>query len=415
MPFLIGAVMLFSQLNLPDFLLANISKLGFTETTEVQEKAIPLALAGKDIVAQAATGSGKTLAFLAPVLSQLVGEINAVEKVPAPSALVLVPTRELAMQVADNAKQLGKNSGVKCVLAYGGVPLETQQKQLKQGVNLLVATPGRLLDLLKKRAIRLDKTTKLIFDEADRMLDMGFADEIRAIIKKLPSTRQTSLFSATFNDSLWQFIQTTLNQPERLVVAHQQQANANIEEFVYEVDLSKRIGLLETLINQHQFERVLVFSRAKEGADDAVKALQARSVNALAMHGDLSQKQREQNLADFHANKIKVLVATDVAARGIDIEQLPCVINLELPFKVEDYVHRVGRTGRNNHHGTAITFYQASEQGRLLALERYLDRRLPVQWYPGFEPDLLAHDAPNIAVSKGRQKQKARQAALNKK
>lgn len=407
--------MLFSQLNLPDFLLANISKLGFTETTEVQEKAIPLALAGKDIVAQAATGSGKTLAFLAPVLSQLVGEINAVEKVPAPSALVLVPTRELAMQVADNAKQLGKNSGVKCVLAYGGVPLETQQKQLKQGVNLLIATPGRLLDLLKKRAIRLDKTTKLIFDEADRMLDMGFADEIRAIIKKLPSTRQTSLFSATFNDSLWQFIQTTLNQPERLVVAHQQQANANIEEFVYEVDLSKRIGLLETLINQHQFERVLVFSRAKEGADDAVKALQARSVNALAMHGDLSQKQREQNLADFHANKIKVLVATDVAARGIDIEQLPCVINLELPFKVEDYVHRVGRTGRNNHHGTAITFYQASEQGRLLALERYLDRRLPVQWYPGFEPDLLAHDAPNIAVSKGRQKQKARQAALNKK
>ena len=407
--------MLFSQLNLPDFLLANISKLGFTETTEVQEKAIPLAMAGKDIVAQAATGSGKTLAFLAPVLSQLVGEINAVEKVPAPSALVLVPTRELAMQVADNAKQLGKNSGVKCVLAYGGVPLETQQKQLKQGVNLLIATPGRLLDLLKKRAIRLDKTTKLIFDEADRMLDMGFADEIRAIIKKLPSTRQTSLFSATFNDSLWQFIQTTLNQPERLVVAHQQQANTNIEEFVYEVDLSKRIGLLETLINQHQFEQVLVFSRAKEGADDAVKALQARSVNALAMHGDLSQKQREQNLADFHANKIKVLVATDVAARGIDIEQLPCVINLELPFKVEDYVHRVGRTGRNNHHGTAITFYQASEQGRLLALERYLDRRLPVQWYPGFEPDLLAHDAPNIAVSKGRQKQKARLAALNKK
>lgn len=405
--------MSFAAFNLPSPLPDNLSGAGFSAPTEVQAAAIPALMDGRDLMVKAATGTGKTAAFLLPMLAKLLSETAPERNQPSPRALVLVPTRELCQQVYDAAAQLGKGSGAKVAQAYGGVPLESQLKAIKGGVDLLIATPGRLIDHLKKRTLRIDTVSFLVFDEADRMLDMGFEDEIRAITKKLGKVRQTALFSATFGDGVWRVAKSLMTSPALVEIAAKDDKPL-IEERIYAIDAARKLAFLSHLLSKNDWKQVLVFSRTKEGADKLTAGLILAGHGAVAMHADLSQKQREQNLADFKAGLARVLVATDVAARGLDIEALPCVINLELPFKREDYVHRIGRTGRAGASGLALTLLDPSDEALHIELETFLDRRLAPQWYQGFEPDLtITVDRPR-SLSKAAQKQKARKRALGK-
>ncbi|MBT1444820.1 DEAD/DEAH box helicase [Shewanella sp. JM162201] len=406
--------MSFSAFNLPPQILENLEKQGFTEPTEVQQAAIGPLLAGGDLMVKAATGTGKTAAFLLPLLAKLASEPAKPRNLPSPRALVLVPTRELCQQVYDVAAVLGKGLGVNIALVYGGVPLETQLKAIKGGVDLLIATPGRLLDHLKKRTLRIDTVSSLVFDEADRMLDMGFEDEIRAVTKKLSKERQTALFSATLADNIWQLSKSLMNAPLLVDISAAAQDTPQIDERMYAIDAAKKVAFIQHLLSKNDWSQVLIFSRTKEGAGKLAAALAEAGHRAVAMHADLSQKQREQHLADFKAGSARVLVATDVAARGIDIEALPCVINLELPFKREDYVHRIGRTGRAGASGLAISLLDPSDEALHMELETFLDRRLAPQWYPGFEPDLSIKVERPRSLSKAAQKQKARKRALAK-
>ncbi|QSX39792.1 DEAD/DEAH box helicase [Shewanella cyperi] len=407
--------MSFHSFALPESLLANLQRLGFSEPTPVQARAIPALLAGKDLLVKAQTGTGKTAAFGLPLLSQLLNEPAMALNLPAPRALVLTPTRELAQQVYDSLRDYGRGSGLKLALVYGGVPLEGQLKQLKDGVDLLVATPGRLLDHLKKRTLRLDKVQFLVFDEADRMLDMGFEDEIRALMKKLPAERCTALFSATFNDGIWRLAKNLLTEPEHIELAHCEDTAARIEERVFNIDAPRRHEIVAHLLKTNPWSQVLIFSRTKQGADALVDSLARQDIAAVALHADLSQSQRERNYSDFRQGQCRVLVATDVAARGLDVEALPCVINLELPFKREDYVHRIGRTGRAGANGLAITLLAPEDLRLLEELEAMLDRRLPQQWLPGFEPDLNAPSPEGRSLSRAAQRQRAKKRAMGRK
>lgn len=405
--------MSFSAFSFPTPILSNLERLGFIEPTEVQRQVIPVILSSADVVVKSATGSGKTASFILPML-KILAEPSAERNMPAPRALVLVPTRELCQQVYDAACQLGKGAGVKVALAYGGVPLETQLKAIKGGVDLLIATPGRLIDHLKKRSLRIDTVSLLVFDEADRMLDMGFEDEIRAITKKLGKSHQTALFSATLGEGVWRVAKSLMSSPTLIDIATKEQDKPRIEERIYAVDAVRKPEFLCHLLTKNDWQQVLIFSRTKEGADKLVAKLVDAGHSAVAMHADLSQKQREQNLADFKAGSARVLVATDVAARGLDIEALPCVINVELPFKREDYVHRIGRTGRAGASGLALSLLDPSDEALHMELETFLDRRLAPQWYPGFEPDLSISVERPRSLSKAAQKQKARRRALGK-
>lgn len=404
----------FAAFELPLPLLQNLHLLGFMQPTEVQALAIPAFMAGGDIMVKAATGTGKTAAFLLPLMTKLLTDSAPQRNQPAPRALVLVPTRELCQQVSDAAAQLAKGSGLRLAMVYGGVPLESQLKTLKGGVDLLIATPGRLIDHLKKRSLRIDTVELLVFDEADRMLDMGFEDEIRAIIKKLGKTRQTALFSATLGEGVWRVAKSLMAAPTLVEVAAAKEDKPLIEERIYAIDTVRKYEFLSHLLSQNNWAQVLVFSRTKDGADKLTNGLINAGHSAVAMHADLSQKQREQNLAGFKSGTSRILVATDVAARGLDIEALPCVINLELPFKREDYVHRIGRTGRAGVPGLAISLLDPSDEALHHELETYLDRRLAPQWYPGFEPDLTVKAERPRSLSKAAQKQKARKRALAK-
>ncbi|WP_372870520.1 DEAD/DEAH box helicase [Shewanella sp.] len=406
--------MSFAAFELPLPLLQNLHLLGFMQPTEVQALAIPAFMAGGDIMVKAATGTGKTAAFLLPLMTKLLTDSAPQRNQPAPRALVLVPTRELCQQVSDAAAQLAKGSGLRLAMVYGGVPLESQLKTLKGGVDLLIATPGRLIDHLKKRSLRIDTVELLVFDEADRMLDMGFEDEIRAIIKKLGKTRQTALFSATLGEGVWRVAKSLMAAPTLVEVAAAKEDKPLIEERIYAIDTVRKYEFLSHLLSQNNWAQVLVFSRTKDGADKLTNGLINAGHSAVAMHADLSQKQREQNLAGFKSGTSRILVATDVAARGLDIEALPCVINLELPFKREDYVHRIGRTGRAGVPGLAISLLDPSDEALHHELETYLDRRLAPQWYPGFEPDLTVKAERPRSLSKAAQKQKARKRALAK-
>ncbi len=404
----------FAAFNLPSPLPDNLSGAGFTAPTEVQAAAIPALMEGRDLMVKAATGTGKTAAFLLPMLAKLLTETAPERNLPSPRALVLVPTRELCQQVYDAAAQLGKGCGAKVAQAYGGVPLESQLKAIKGGVDLLIATPGRLIDHLKKRTLRIDTVSFLVFDEADRMLDMGFEDEIRAITRKLGKARQTALFSATFGDGVWRVAKSLMTSPALVEIAAAKDDKPLIEERIYAIDAARKPEFLSHLLGKNDWKQVLIFSRTREGADKLTAQLIGAGHGAVAMHADLSQKQREQNLADFKAGSARVLVATDVAARGLDIEALPCVINLELPFKREDYVHRIGRTGRAGASGLALTLLDPSDEALHIELETFLDRRLAPQWYQGFEPDLTLHIERPRSLSKAAQKQKARKRALGK-
>lgn len=400
--------MSFSSLNLVAPLLQTLTQLGYHQPTPIQQQAIPLILQGQDILASAQTGTGKTAAFALPIIQQLLEQPAA----KAPRALILVPTRELARQVQDNMEAFTQHTALRSVVVYGGACLATQSRELKTGADILIATPGRLLDYLRQGVVHLRDVRFLVFDEADRMLDMGFRDEIRDVVRQVSTERQTLLFSATLSDDIHRMAGKMLRSPQRIDISNNSTPIERIEQRVYVVDQERKLGLLAHLLQTESWPQVLVFSRTREGCDKVATWLQQQSIAARPMHADLSQAVRDKALADFAAGEVRVLVATDVAARGLDIAQLACVINLELPFSAQDYVHRIGRTGRAGHSGLAISLYNDADQRLFTAIEDLLDTRLPQQWYPGFEPDLTREVAP--ARRRGSDKQRARQLALGK-
>lgn len=370
-----GNFMTFETLGLSDSLLRAVAHTGYTTPTPIQTQAIPAILSGGDVMAAAQTGTGKTAGFVLPMLQQL-GPHTRVTPGKV-RALILTPTRELAAQVHDSILTYGKHEKLKSAVVFGGVNINPQLKALKNGVDLLVATPGRLLDLHQQRAVRFDDIELLVLDEADRMLDMGFIRDIRKIIALIPPKRQNLMFSATFSKEIRKLANSICRNPLEIDVALRNSTVEAIEQNLWFVEKSLKADLLSELI-QETTEQVLVFSRTKHGANKLVKRLARDSISAVAIHGNRSQSQRTKALADFKANKVQVLVATDIAARGIDIELLALVINFDLPHVPEDYVHRIGRTGRAGASGVALSLVSNDEKKQLRAIERLIKREITV-------------------------------------
>jgi len=411
----IGSIMSFSSLNLDSRLLAGWTAAGYENPTPIQAAAIPAILAGKDVMAGAQTGTGKTAAFALPILHRLLAirEQNplASDEVQPLRALVLVPTRELAQQVYKSFVKYGDDTGLTSAIAYGGVSINSQVNALAEGVDVLVATPGRLLDLMHKEAVSLSKLQFLVFDEADRMLDMGFIIDIKRILKHVPNARQTMLFSATFNEEIFSLSKNILKAPELIEVDARNTTADKVEQMVYVVDEDKKRELTSFMIGSKNWQQVLIFVRTKQGADALAKEMCKDGIKTQSIHGDKSQGARERALEEFKAGKVRALVATDVAARGLDIQQLQYVINYELPYIAEDYIHRIGRTGRAGSEGLAVSLMSMGEEYLLEEIEVVLDGRVPQSWYPGYEPDLTKpvpkHKKNSRSAQKGRQKDRA--------
>jgi len=395
--------MSFKQLGLQSLLQNNLQQLGYQQPTPIQQQAIPVILQGKDVMAGAQTGTGKTAAFALPIIQNLLSAPQDLVR-----CLVLTPTRELAQQVYQSFEQYSANTELRSVVAYGGVSLGPQQKALAQGANVLIATPGRLLDLLSKQAVNLAQLQYLVFDEADRMLDMGFKDEIQRLLRHVPSDRQTLLFSATFDDAVFKFSKTLLQQPKLIEVDARNKAASKVEQQVYQVDEERKRELTSFMIGSKNWQQVLIFTRTKQAADKLSKEMNKDGIKTSAIHGDRSQGAREKALEEFKDGRIRALVATDVAARGLDIQQLQYVINYELPYVAEDYIHRIGRTGRAGATGLAISLMSVDENWLLEQIEGVLDERLPQLWYPGYEPDLSRVAKDPSKNSRGSQKRRAK-------
>ncbi|MCL1138460.1 DEAD/DEAH box helicase [Shewanella pneumatophori] len=404
--------MSFSSLALSDKLLSVLTEKGYQQPTAIQAEAIPAILAGQDLMASAQTGTGKTAAFTLPLLQLLLDKPVNNAPTKRASVLVLTPTRELAVQVNSNVSQYAVNTDISSLVIYGGVSIDAQATKLAAGVDVIVATPGRLLDHVRRGSLNLSSIEHLVFDEADRMLDMGFMDEISAILKQLPAKRQTLLFSATFSSAIYDLSKKLLQKPVRIEVDKANSAAHNVEQIVYAVDSDRKTALISHLISKNDWHQVLIFSRKKQTADQICQKMTAAGIETKAFHGDLGQGAREQVLNDFKQGKIKALVATDVAARGLDIVELKVVVNYEIPFVAEDYVHRIGRTGRAGNTGKAITLYSEDDALLLEEVETVLDKRLPQQWLPGFEPDLTKMEQPSRKNSKAAQRQRAKKRAL---
>ena len=376
--------MAFADLGITDPLLSTLAALGYAQPTAVQQGAIPAVLAGRDVLAGARTGTGKTAAFLLPQIQRLLAQEPAAAK--QPRLLVIAPTRELAQQVADSSVRYSQGTRLRTGVAYGGVSLKVQIDALAQGLEILVATPGRLLDLLRQEALTLDAVSTLVLDEADRMLDLGFSDEIFAILRALPKERQTLFFSATFPKTVKDLAYSMLSDPLLVEVTPENSTVDAIQQTLYQMDKGKKAAALAFLIGSGNWQQVLVFVRTKQGADALVKELALDGIKADALHGDKSQGARQRALDDFREGKIRALIATDVAARGIDIVALSHVVNFELPFNAEDYVHRIGRTGRAGNDGHAISLVARDEENLLADIEALIKRPLPMIWLTGFEP-----------------------------
>ena len=377
--------MSFSSFSLAPVIHSALETLGFEKPTDIQSQTIPVALSGKDIIATAQTGTGKTAAFMLPILNNLLRDDTQLGQV---RSLVLTPTRELAQQVAENTQQYAANTDLKVVCLYGGANIGPQEKRLKAGVDIVIATPGRLLDHLIKGTLSLSQLQHLVFDEADRMLDMGFIGEIKRIMRHVPDSRQTMLFSATLDESVEKLASRWLSDPKRVGIEQQNTTVEAIEQTFYAIDEEKKAAVIAYLIGKNNWQQVLVFTRTKAQADSLVKELIKDGLPSSAIHGDKSQGARDKGLTQFKEGKVRVLVATDVAARGIDISTLDHVINAQLPYVAEDYIHRIGRTGRAGRSGKAISLVSQDEQWLLEELEVLLDERLTPQWLSGFEPDL---------------------------
>ena len=354
--------MLFEDLSLSKSIQRAVFEEGYTSPTPIQEKAIPFILAGKDLVGCAQTGTGKTAAFAIPIIHNLHRMVGSSKKTKEIRCLVVTPTRELAVQIGESFDTYGKYTNLRQLTIFGGVSQVPQVDQLKKGVDILIATPGRLLDLHKQGFVNFDSLHYLVLDESDLMLDMGFINDVRKIVKLVPTNRQTLLFSATMPMAIRELADTFLNKPEYVSVTPVSSTAEIIEQQIYFVDKSDKRGLLYHLIRNENLSNVLVFVRTKHGADNVVKALKKQGVNAEAIHGDKSQNARQRVLDSFKNKEITVLVATDIAARGIDIESLPHVINFDLPNIPETYVHRIGRTGRAGNGGISISFCGKDEE-----------------------------------------------------
>ena len=379
--------MSFASLGLLKEITTLVDQLGYETPTPIQKAAIPAVLANKDLMAGAQTGTGKTAAFALPLIHDILLEKrnNNVSKI---RVLVLTPTRELAQQVQSSFVKYSRDLMIKSVVAYGGASINVQIEELRQGCDVLVATPGRLLELIMKKLIDLSSLKTLVLDEADRMLDMGFIIDIQRILKTLPETRQTLFFSATFNDDIFALSKTLLKSPQLIEVDSRNTTATQVEQIVYAVDADKKSALLSFLIGSKNWKQVLIFTRTKQGADELAKEMQKDGIATQSIHGDKSQGARDRVLAEFKEGKVRALVATDVAARGLDIEQLQYVINHELPFNAEDYIHRIGRTGRAGTTGLAISLITEKERYLLTDIEKLVGEQFIPQWLPGFEPDL---------------------------
>ena len=379
--------MSFESLGLAPFLLRALAEQGYETPTPIQQQAIPLVLAGHDLLAGAQTGTGKTAAFGLPLLQHLGTSPQAVNGPRRPRALVLAPTRELATQVHDSLRDYSKYLRIPSTTIYGGAGMGPQQDALRRGVDLIVATPGRLIDHMDRRNVDLSGIEILVLDEADRMLDMGFLPSIKRILAKLPrQNRQTMLFSATFADPIRELALEFMHDPKQIQVTPRNTVAETIAHRVHPVDGSRKRDLLLHLLAQDSRLQTLVFARTKHGSDKLATFLEKSGIKTAAIHGNKSQGARQRALSDFKAGRINVLVATDIAARGIDIDQLPQVINFDLPMVAEDYVHRIGRTGRNGSTGQAISLVAQDEAKYLRAIVRLLNRDMDLRDVPGFEP-----------------------------
>ncbi|TXE10435.1 DEAD/DEAH box helicase [Gelidibacter salicanalis] len=384
--------MSFNSLGLSDALLKAVSKQGYTTPSPIQQKAIPLILEGKDVLASAQTGTGKTAGFTLPLL-QLLSQGQPLRQRPV-RALVLTPTRELAAQVYQNVKQYSTYLDIRSTVIFGGVNQNPQVATLRNGVDVLVATPGRLLDLHNQRLISLANVEILVLDEADRMLDMGFLRDIKKIMAVMPSKRQNLLFSATFSKEIKALANEILNHPVLVEATPENTTVDAIDQQVYRVAKGLKPDLLVKLISDGNWEQVLVFTRTKHGANKLTKKLISSDITAMAIHGNKSQGARTKALDGFKKGTVRVLVATDIAARGLDIPLLPHVINFELPNIAEDYVHRIGRTGRAGASGLAISLVSADETSFLRDIEKLIGERIPMEIVEGFEPDPNASTEP---------------------
>jgi superfamily II DNA/RNA helicase len=387
--------MSFAELGLAPEILRAIEELGYTEATPIQDAAIPKVLSGHDLLAAAQTGTGKTAAFMLPILERLKKYAN-VSVSPAMHpvrVLVLSPTRELADQIAVNVRAYTKYLPLRSAVIFGGVNMDAQTAQLRSGVEIVVATPGRLLDHVQQKAISFSKVEMLVLDEADRMLDMGFINDIRKILGMLPKQRQTLLFSATFAPEIKKLAADFMHEPELVQVARQNATNEQVEQTVYQVDTQRKRHLLAHLIKSRDMSQVIVFCKTKQGADNLARDLKRDGLSVEAIHGDKAQGARLETLSSFKAGEVKVLVATDVAARGLDISELPFVVNFELPKSPEDYVHRIGRTGRAGASGVAISLMAEDESRQLDAIEKLTRQTLKPQIVDGFWPSWIARPA----------------------
>ena len=383
------AIMKFEELNLAPAILQAVQEQGYDTPTPVQAQAIPLVLAGHDLLAGAQTGTGKTAAFMLPILHKLNLSDAGRNKFggKAIRALVLTPTRELAAQIEESAKDYGKYLSLQSTVVFGGVGMKPQVDRVKRGVDVLVATPGRLLDLQGQGLLDLSSIEILVLDEADRMLDMGFIHDVKKILALVPKDKQSLLFSATFSDEIRDLAATLLKNPQSIQVTPSNTTVQRISQVIHPVGRGKKKEVLVHIVNQHNWSQVLVFTRTKFGANNVADYLTKNGVKSIALHGNKSQTARTQALAGFKSGDIRVLVSTDIAARGIDIEDLPHVENYEIPNVSEDYVHRIGRTGRAGASGEAVSLVCLDEEGFMMEIERFTNQEIPVQILEGFGPE----------------------------
>lgn len=422
--------MSFDHLGLRVELLQALIKKGYTAPTPIQTQAIPVILGGRDILARAQTGTGKTDAFALPLVEMLCRENDGGRH---PRALVLTPTRELALQVAESTKAYARRVSMRCTVVYGGVRIRPQIDRLKRGIDILVATPGRLLDLAGQRHVNLSRIAFLVFDEADRMLDLGFSDEISEILDLVPTRRRTMLFSATYTQQIHRLAGRMLRDPAHIEVTPTKTAAASVVQKVYLVNRSNKRALLVHLVTGGDWSRVMVFTRTRHGANKLTEKLSAQGIISAAMHGNKSQSFRTRTLKQFKDGEIHILVATDVAARGLDISNLPCVVNYDMPGTPEDYIHRIGRTGRAGISGIAVSLVSQDDKPHLQAIEGLLGQKIPVETVDGytedsdvpdyvlFRPDSLAshkkadRDLKEMVLKRNARKQASKSKPVNKK
>jgi len=395
--------MSFESLGLMAELRRAVSEKGYSSPTPIQKQAIPIVLEGSDLMGGAQTGTGKTAGFTLPLLQRLM-QTSKPHKGRRPiRALVLTPTRELAAQVAESVREYGQHLPIKSAVVYGGVSINPQKMKLIKGVDVLVATPGRLLDHVNQRSADLSNIDILVLDEADRMLDMGFIHDIKKVLALVPKKKQTLLFSATFSDDIKKLANGLMQSPALVEVARRNTATETVTQVVHPVDKTRKRELLSFLIGSNNWQQVLVFNRTKHGANRLAEQLNKDGITATAIHGNKSQGARTRALAEFKSGKVRVLVATDIAARGIDIDQLPHVVNFELPNVAEDYVHRIGRTGRAGNEGEAMSLVCVDELKLLKDIEKLIKREIPKDVIEGYDPDPSIKAQP---INKGRGQQK---------